>query len=154
MLEWKVELLQNVPLFRGLSESQLYAIAEAGKKRFFESGETLVAEGEKGTVAFLIVSGKAACPRFIGGERVIEDLWPGTLVGELAMLVETQHSYTVTATERLRAIAITREAFRPVMERDLALAQHIADNLLTRLGSLAKELKKVDGWLANVEKAA
>src|SRR5579883_266426 len=99
MLEWKIELLQNVPIFRGLSESQLRAIDDAGEKRFFEAGETLLKEGEKGTTAFLIVSGKALCPRMENGEAVTEDLWPGTLVGELAMLVETQHNYSVTATE-------------------------------------------------------
>ncbi len=154
MLEWKIELLQNVPIFRGLSESQLRAIDDAGEKRFFEAGETLLKEGEKGTTAFLIVSGKALCPRMENGEAVTEDLWPGTLVGELAMLVETQHNYSVTATERLRALAITKDAFRQVMERDVTIAQHIANHLLTRLHGLAKELREVDNRLKNVEKAA
>jgi CRP-like cAMP-binding protein len=154
MLEWKIELLRKVPLFDGLSESQLRAIADAGQKKFFEAGEALISEGEKGSAAYLVVSGKAACPKMEKGERLVEDIWPGTLVGELAMLVETQHNFTVTATERLRALAIHKDDFRQVMEADTRLAQHIANRLLARLHGLAKELREVDNKLAEIEKAA
>jgi CRP/FNR family transcriptional regulator, cyclic AMP receptor protein len=100
------------------------------------------------------MTGKAGCPKFEKGEALIEDLWPGTLVGELGMLVETVHSITVTARERLRALAFEREAFRAVMEEHPALAQHLSENLLVRLHGLAAELRKVDGALAELEKAA
>jgi len=154
MLDHKIELLQLVPLFAGLSVDLLEAIAGAGEKRYFETDENLITEGEKGDIAFLILSGKASCPRSVNGERRTDDLWPGTLVGELGMLIETVHAVTVTANERLRALAIRREAFRAVMEEHPAIAKHISDALLIRLHGLAARLREVDNRLAEIEKAA
>ncbi|WKW50240.1 cyclic nucleotide-binding domain-containing protein [Rhodomicrobium lacus] len=153
MLDHKIELLQQVPLFSGLSEELLEAIAAVGQKTFFEAGAELITEGQTGSTAYLIMTGKAGCPRFEGGELYVEDLWPGTLVGELGMLVETVHSVTVTAQERLRALAFSRDAFRATMEQHPELAQHISEKLLVRLHGLAADIRRVDSRLAEVEKA-
>ena len=154
MLDHKIELLQQVPLFSGLSEELLSAVADSGRKTFFEAGEKLITEGEAGSASYLIMTGKAGCPRIEGGETLTEDLWPGTLVGELGMLVETVHNATVTAQERLRALAFHRDAFRNVMEAHPELAQHISEKLLVRLHGLAAEIRKVDQRLAQLEEAA
>ncbi len=154
MLDHKIELLQQVPLFIGVTPDQLSAIAGVGKKTFFEAGENLISEGETGNTAFLIMTGKAGCPKIENGEVFIEDLWPGTLVGELGMLVETVHTLTVTAQERLRALAFHRDAFHAVMENHPDLARHISEKLLVRLHGLAAELHRVDSKLAEIEKAA
>src|ERR1700742_645209 len=106
MLDAKIELLRQVPLFLGITEEQLGAIAAIAQKMFFQEGESLITEGQSGDAAFLIMTGKAGYARIEHGEVVDEDLWPGTLVGELAMLVESVHNVTVTAKERLRALAI------------------------------------------------
>jgi CRP/FNR family transcriptional regulator, cyclic AMP receptor protein len=94
----------------------------------------------------------AACSAH--GEAFVQDLWPGTLVGELGMLIETVHAVTVTASERLRALAIGRDAFRLVMEENPAVARHISDRLVMRLHGLAAQLREVDNRLAEIEKAA
>ncbi|KAI93750.1 hypothetical protein T281_14810 [Rhodomicrobium udaipurense JA643] len=153
MLDHKIELLQQVPLFRGLSDELLEAIAAIGQKTFFEADAKLITEGEIGSTAYLIMTGKAGCPRIEGGELYVEDLWPGTLVGELGMLVETVHSVSVTAQERLRALAFSRDAFRATMEKHPELAQHISEKLLVRLHGLAAEIRRVDGKLAEIEKS-
>ncbi len=154
MLDQKIELLQQVPLFAGLSEELLSAVADSGRKTFFQAGDKLITEGEAGSAAYLIMTGKAGCLRIEAGETLIEDLWPSTLVGELGMLVETVHNVTVTAQERLRALAFHRDAFRTVMEAHPELAQHISEKLLVRLHGLATEIRKVDEKLAELEKAA
>jgi len=154
MLDHKIELLQQVPLFAGLPASLLEAIAGAGEKQYFEANADLITQGEPGDTAFLILSGKAGCLRFVNGETYVEDLWPGTLVGELGMLIETVHALTVTASERLRALAIGRDAFRLVMEENPAIAKHISDRLVMRLHGLAAQLREVDNRLAGIEEAA
>ncbi len=154
MLDRKIELLQQVPLFAGLSEELLSAVADSGKKTFFEAGDKLITDGEAESAAYLVMTGKAGCRRIEGGEALIEDLWPGTLVGELGMLIETVNNVTVTAQERLRALAFHRDAFRTVMEAYPELAQHISEKLLVRLHGLAAEIRRVDEKLAELEKAA
>jgi CRP/FNR family transcriptional regulator, cyclic AMP receptor protein len=154
MLDSKIELLQLVPLFDGLTADELEAIADAGEKRFFVTGEEIIAQGEKGDTAYLILTGKASCTRMEKGQALQDDLWPGTFVGELAMLVETVHGVTVIASERLRALALPRKAFRGVMEAKPRIAKQIAGKLLARLQNLAVELREVDSRLAQIEKAA
>ncbi len=154
MLDQKIELLQRVPLFAGLPLEKLEAIAAAGEKRYFEAGEHLIKEGAAGDTAFLIITGKASCTKIEKGQTFVEDLWPGTLAGELGMLVETVHTVTVTASERLRALAIQRDAFRTAMEEHPEIAHHISQQLLKRLHSLAVDLRKVDSKLAEIEAAA
>jgi CRP-like cAMP-binding protein len=154
MLDRKIELLQQAPLFAGLPATLLEVIASAGEKRYFEAGQDLITQGEQGNAAFLILSGKAGCLRSVRGETLLEDLWPGTLVGELGMLIETVHAVTVTASERLRALAIARDAFRRIMEEYPEVAKHISDKLVMRLHGLAAQLREVDSRLAEIEKAA
>jgi CRP-like cAMP-binding protein len=151
MLESKVELLEKVPLLQGLMPEQLGAIAQIGTKKYFESGEPLIQEGVKGEASYLIITGKASYPRIERDQSFEQDLWPGTLVGELAMIVETVHPMTVTAKERVRALAFDRDGFRKVMESDPGIAQHIAEKLLVRLHSLAADLRKVDHFLERLE---
>jgi CRP/FNR family transcriptional regulator, cyclic AMP receptor protein len=154
MLDRKIELLQQVPFFKGLPESELAAIAEAGEKRYFEEGDKLIEESEPGAAAFLIMTGKANCLRQVNGEDIVEELWPGTLVGELGMLVESVSAVTVVASERLRALAFTRDAFRTVMENHPAIAIQISNHLLAQLQGLAAKLREVDLRLAAHENAA
>jgi CRP-like cAMP-binding protein len=69
----------------------------------------------------------------------------------MAMLVETVYSITIVAEERVRALAIGREALLGVMEEDPSIAQHLAENLLGRLSALAQDLRQVDAQFAVLE---
>ena len=97
------------------------------KKGISRPGENLITQGEKGDTAFFILTGKASCTRREKGQVLKDDLLPGTLAGELAMLVETVHGVTVTASGRLRALALPRQAIRGVMESRPRIAKNIAE---------------------------
>jgi CRP-like cAMP-binding protein len=154
MLDRNIELLEHVPLLTGLTHAQLTAIADCASKAFFQTGETIIAEGESGDAAYIILTGKAVCS-VPGRERSMpEDLWPGTLIGELAMLVDMVHPVTVVAVERVRALVISREAFHQGMEADPAIAQHVSERLLVRLHGLAEDLRTIDERLAVIADAA
>jgi CRP/FNR family transcriptional regulator, cyclic AMP receptor protein len=154
MLGQKIEFLENLPIFRGLSRKQLGMIADAATKAYFEPGECLIEKDEPGDTAFLILTGTATCLQFPGTPAGGGDAGPGCLAGELAMLVETVHALTVQAKERVRALAIHRELLRRIMEREPAIAQQISDNLLLRLQNFAHELQKVDSLLSKAEAVA
>jgi CRP/FNR family transcriptional regulator, cyclic AMP receptor protein len=153
MLGQKIELLENLPIFRGLSRKQLGMIADAATKAFFEPGDCLIEKDAPGDTAYLILTGTAKCLQFPGTQAASGNAGPGCLAGELAMLIETVHTLTVQAMERLRALAIHREMLRGIMERDPAIAQQISENLLLRLQNFAQELRKVDSLLLKAEGA-
>jgi CRP-like cAMP-binding protein len=154
MLASRIELLERLPFFRGLSGEQLDLIAGVSKKAFFEAGENLITKDEPGEAAYVIMTGIARCLDLPGAPASEAQIGPGVLVGELAMLADTVHAFTVQAEERVRAIALRREALKYVMELDPAIAQQIAGNLLTRLQAFGRELRKADDFLAQVNTAA
>ncbi len=151
MLDPKIGLLQNLPTFQGFSENQLDLIVTVSAKSFFEAGDNLITKDEFGDTAYLILTGTAKCPGFPGQPPSSYQAGPGALVGEMAMLTETAHSFTVQANERLRAMSIRRDALRQVMLRDPLIAQQISDNLLARFRRLAQELRGLDALLVAAE---
>lgn len=149
-LETHVELLGRIPIFQGLSLEQLAAIAACGHETQFEHGRTLLRGGDTGNAAFLILSGSVVIQPHQSSQPP-EIMGYGTIVGELAMLVETIFTVSVTTRWPVRALAFEREAMFAVMEEDPAIAHHFAGKLLDRLRQLATDLRRVDGKFAMVE---
>jgi CRP/FNR family transcriptional regulator, cyclic AMP receptor protein len=149
-VESNAELLGRVPLLEGLSQEQLTAIANKGKKAFFETRAPIVKEGQPGETAYLILSGRAVSESS-DRKHTPENLEPCAFIGELAMIVETSHSVTVRAEERVRALAINRADLLEVMEADPSIARHFAEKLITRLTAFANDLRGVDAKFAALE---
>jgi CRP-like cAMP-binding protein len=134
--------LSRVPLFNGLTMPQLHAIAQICERIVVDRGRALIAEGHQGDAAYLIVKGRVE--RLDGPGRPTETLAPGTLVGEMAMLIETEHAATVVTAEVVRALRISRPALRWVMERDPSIAAHFVGKVTERLQHMAADLREID----------
>ncbi|MBT3071760.1 cyclic nucleotide-binding domain-containing protein [Rhodomicrobium sp. Az07] len=154
MLDAHIELLRALPIFRGLGEKQLAAILDVGKKVYFEPGHVLTRKDVAGDCAFLVLSGAVRCKDFPGMATGSEPIGPGALVGEMAMLVDTVYPLTVEATERVRALALQRSRLTRVMRRDPGIARQLADNLLLRLRSFARDLRHFELQLEQKEDAS
>ena len=148
------ELLGRVPLFEGLPLKQLLAVTAQGEKKFFENGETIVKARSKFKAAYLGLSGaiETRPPKKTGLE--FERYESGSLIGEMAMLTETIASFDVVATERVRALAISRESLFEAMEADPEIACHLSDKITDRLLLLAHDLRELDAKLATIEFSA
>ena len=150
-LDSTVEMLEQIPIFNGLSHLQLTAILSIGKKTFFTEGQNILEADKTGEAAYILLSGKAESKVGEPGAEMTETLLPGSLLGELGMLVEMVHTMTVVAVERVRALEITRAALLTVLEADPTMAQHFSDKLMQRLQDLANELMAVDAQVAAIE---
>jgi CRP/FNR family cyclic AMP-dependent transcriptional regulator len=150
-LETNAELLGHVPIFDGLSKEQLTAIANKGKKTFFAEGAEIIKTGTKCDTSYLVLTGLALTESPEESSILPELLEPGSLIGELAMLVESTPTLTVKAKVRVRALAISRADLYEVMEADPEIAHHFAQKLVMRLTALATDLRLVDLQFAAVE---
>lgn len=150
-LDKNVELLGGVPLFSGLAPDKLAAIVAIGKKSFFEDGAPIIKRRTKGKTGYLILSGRAVTkpPKTLAIEP--ETLEAGTLVGEMAMLTDTIYSLDVVVDERVRALAIDREALFGLLEQDPSIAYYLAEQITERLVFLARDLRDVDARFAALE---
>jgi len=143
-----VDPLQCVALFQGLKPLQIAEIARQAERIVFRPGDTIIEEGGEGDAAILIVAGDAV--RTSGpeiqdtGERIL----PGSMIGEMAMLIDTEHTSTIIAEGPVRALKITRASLHGQMAADPSLADHFVNKIIGRLHALAEELRYIDRVLA------
>jgi signal-transduction protein with cAMP-binding, CBS, and nucleotidyltransferase domain len=145
--------LLRVPLFAGLKGSQLTEIAQRAERASFSPGGTLVEAGQPGDGAFLVVSGivdRLAGPGPSNG-AARERVGPGTLIGEMAMLIEHTHAATFVAVDRVFCLKLTRAGMHAHMRRDAAMIEHFERRITERLTRMSEELRQVESALAAKE---
>jgi pyruvate,water dikinase len=124
------EVVQQIPLFAGLSDEQVADVARLFKERRFAAGETVIREGSGGAAFFLIREGEAVVT--IRGEECAR-LGPGDSFGELAMIDEGERSATVTAVGELACWGLTYWDFRPLVESNGAIGWNLLQTLAKRI---------------------
>ena len=134
--------LMRVALFQGLKPMQITEIARNAERIVFKTGDMITEAGAEGHAAYLIVSGPVVRIADAGGE--LEAVEPGSLVGEMAMLIEHEYGSTVAARGAVRALRITRESLHAQMLDDPLLAQALMLRIAERLTAVADELKRID----------
>jgi CRP/FNR family transcriptional regulator, cyclic AMP receptor protein len=95
--------LKRIPLFSDASEEELRRVAVFAQAKEVPQGEVVVEEGGYSRELLAIEDGTAEVTR--DGEH-IADLGPGDVFGEAGMLDDEMRSATVTATSRLKLIAL------------------------------------------------
>ncbi|MGE5169125.1 MAG: cyclic nucleotide-binding domain-containing protein [Rudaea sp.] len=152
----EAEMLRNVPLFSGLSASELKLLAFTSQLLCFAPGETLMRQGDPADCAYLILEGEAdVLAQTSNGEFPIAVLGPNSMPGEIGVLNDAPRTATVRARTPLRALRISPDVFlrlasgRP--DRALhvmrMLSSHIANDLRA-LAALKEELQKAQGAAA------
>ena len=126
--------LQRVGLFADLDRRQAEQLARLLKIRPFSKGETIIMEGSGGAAFFLIDSGQASVT--CKGVH-LATLGPGQYFGEIALIDGGPRMATVTASTDMVCYGLTFWEFRPLIERNGAIAWKL-------LQALAKRLRAVD----------
>ena len=131
MPDERIEILRRVALFDDLSNRELEAVANAAKERRFDTGDTVVGEGEGGVGFFVVADGTARVE--VAGERR-GTIGPGASFGEVALLDEGgRRTASVVAESPLRVFGITAWQFTPLLEQHPSIAIKIAKILARRL---------------------
>jgi CRP/FNR family cyclic AMP-dependent transcriptional regulator len=167
------ESLKAVPLFSGLAEKEITALADAAIVRTFAKNTIVVTEGERSDSLYVILSGRVKV--FVsdedGNDLVLNFEGPGECFGELA-LDEGPRSASVMTLESCKMAVIPNDVLRTflVQHPDAAFqlirlligrTRHMTDSLkdlalLDVYGRVAKLLlelaRDVDGKLVVVER--
>lgn len=140
----------RLPLFQGLKPLQLTEIVRRAERIVYKPGDLIIQEDKTGDAAIVIIAGEAVILRSSDEQAAAEPVAEGSMVGELAMLVETVHTATVIAKSPVRALRLTREEMHALMSEDAALAEHLTQKITARLHVLASELRAIDQALAEI----
>ena len=126
-----IDALRRVPLFEDLDEAELQSIADSMNEANVPAGAIVTAEGGPGDGFFVIERGEAEVT--IEGEARAT-MAAGDYFGEIALLLGSNRTATVTATTDLRCHALTPWDFRELVEGAPSIAWKVMQSMAARLG--------------------
>jgi CRP-like cAMP-binding protein len=145
----------RVPLFQGLKPLQITEIARRADRIVYRPGDVILKENAAGDAAVLIVSGEAVRVTGPEAQQTVcppEPVPAGALLGEMTMLIDTDHTSTIVAQTTVRALKISRTEIHAQMADDPTLADHFVTKICGRLSELASELRQIDHAFAQAAK--
>ena len=116
----RLNFLKQFSPFQSVSPEKILDLLSKLERRSVEPGTTLISQGETGLECYLIVSGTMEV-LLKDGElpaRRIATLYPGSILGEAALLTEEPRNATVRTIESCELLVIRREVLLETMRQD------------------------------------
>ncbi len=139
-----INLLRRVPVFAGLSKTDITRVAEVAVPRHFNAGEIVFREGDDSNTCYVVRSGLARAIREHSDGRSItlSNFGPGDIFGELAMFDNERRSATVDTLEETEVIAILGGDMRRLMADNPEIAIKLISALSQRLRATNERLAR------------
>jgi CRP-like cAMP-binding protein len=138
-IEDDVALLERVPTLRLLGNTALRVLAIGADQRDLSRGDVLFSIGEAADAGYVVQRGAFRVSADDGSRHEII-AGPGSLIGEVALVVATQRPSTAIAIEHSTVIRIDRSLFQRVLESDPAAARRLRDELANRTSQIASDM--------------
>lgn len=137
--------LHNIPLFSGLSDKQLDAVAAIASKRSHPKNTIIINEGDETDSLYLILSGKVkvVLSDEDGKEITISLLEPNEYFGELSLIDEEPRSARVVTMDKCQFSVIHRSDFNKLLDDNPGLARNLLKGLTTRLRLANKNIESL-----------
>ncbi len=131
------ERLSSMPLFAGLSEEALYALAERMLLCHVPAGEDVYREGAPGDALYVIDSGQVEMlSRGQVGETTLSRLGPDEFFGEMALLTGKPRSSSAIAATHTNLWILYRSDFEELVNRHPAISMALSRALGERLAEM------------------
>ena len=140
-----VALLARVPTLHLLGGASLRMLAIGSEQRDVASNDTLFNQGDEADCGYVVQRGSFR----INDETAEVVAGPGSLIGELALVVAMRRPSTATALEYSTVIRIARSLFQRVLESDPAAARRLRDEFALRSSQLASDILMAGAKLNN-----
>ena len=133
----KTQILKRLPIFCGLTDSDLDIIAPVMKPVSFNAGEDVIREGDTDHSMYIISSGSVEVLKTGGtGDEVSLGILPaGTFFGELSLFDDHPRSATVRAAEDTDSFNITRRDMLHCLGNHAELANILYRNTIMEIFS-------------------
>jgi CRP-like cAMP-binding protein len=117
-------------LLPGYSRAEREQLLAATRTRHFTAGTWLCRDGDPGSSCFLIANGAVEVVKYCDGEEhVFATLWPGSLVGQTALVEGALRSASVRATCATTALEIRCKTLQRFVQQGSPLAQRLQEQI-------------------------
>jgi uncharacterized membrane protein len=134
-------LLARIPMFDGLAEEDLRALAKSLTERSYAAGQIIMNQGDAGTSMFIVAKGDVNI--YLPGEasrRIsLKDIAQGEYFGELALFDDKPRSASAVATTDAMLLELSRET----LSKYLTTRPHAAMTLLRTLATRLRETNEM-----------
>lgn len=136
-------MLNNAPVFQGLTDSQMQQIEKRCIKRSFPRNAMVINEGE--TEASLYVVEKGRVKVYLSGtdgrEIIINTHGPGEQFGELALIDGERRSASIMTSEESTFLIINKQIFNDLVRDFPEISFNLIVDLSRKIRRLTKEAK-------------
>ncbi len=120
------------PFFQLLDKGDRHRIMEVTNVLTFKAGDVLIEEGRRGPGLFVLLGGQATVKKKIARGDDVEYIHLATLrasdlCGEMSMLADEPTNATVTCSDDLEALFLSRDAFQSVTAQHPELLLYLAN---------------------------
>lgn len=128
------DFLRRLPLFSGLSESDLDWLSEQAEPVSVKAGETLMVEGDPGDSAFIVLDGGFEIIKRSDTQNIVIAMRePGEVIGEMSLLDHAPRSASVRAVRDSDLLKIREETFHQLLSTRSSAAISILHTVSGRL---------------------
>jgi len=120
-----------------MAEKKINSFEYASELLAFSAGQIIFKEGEPGDIMYVLAEGEAY---IMIRDRVVATLGPQAILGEMALLGESERSATAVAKTRCKLLPIDEKFFLELVER----SPHFSLQVML---VLADRLRKADAKL-------
>ena len=135
-MDYKLGLLERVPLFGGLPQAELEHIARIVDEKDVPAGTALTHEGRHEGYFYIIVSGSVTIER---GGQTINTIGDGDFLGEIALLDGGPRTATATTLSDCRLLAVTHQRFQELLDASPRIRRAVLEEVGQRLRHLDSE---------------
>ena len=138
--------LAHFEAFAGLDQKAGIELSKGARMVLYAPGEAIVRQGDEGTELYAIERGEVeimVAPKGAAPIRVGK-LGPGAIFGEAALLTGAARTATIVALTECEVLAVSRKAFRSVIEKNPSLSEKFTSILATRMDELSQTINEAE----------
>jgi CRP-like cAMP-binding protein len=143
-LDENIRALERTPLFADAGSDALRLLAFSAEVVNLGAGDILFERGEEAQIGYTVMRGRIKLGAGDNGSLVAG---PGTLIGEMALLVETTRPCSAYALEPAQLLAIPRPLFRRMLEAFPDIAAGLRTKLISRMRAEHATLQRIQSQL-------
>lgn len=145
---YKIQLLKRIDWFAAMSTKDLSMIADKLHTKSFNCNDVLFQRGDIGDAFYIIVQGWVSA--FVNSDKgsliVLNQLGPGDIFGEMALLEGKPRSAGIMALTPLEVLTLGRDEFLTVLQEHAPIALETLRSLSAKLRFTATYLEKAVIW--------